>query len=80
MLEKIQEQLSSHYVGVGAVGVANAPIITPAIYETSFLKTHFFLSIPFSEWIQIGSFFYIMFLFGLAVVKLVRKIRAKDGK
>lgn len=75
LIREIQEYINNHITIIS--GTTSASIAsTPAKYHADYLITHGFWKFAWSEWIQLGSFAFVMFLFVTAIIKVIKK----DGK
>lgn len=75
LIREIQEYVSNHATPI--FGAPSATIAsTPVKYHADYLITHGFWKFAWSEWIQLGSFAFVMFLFVTAIIKVIKK----DGK
>ncbi len=72
LIKDAQEFINSHINAIG--GTTSASIAsTPVKYHADYLITHGFWKFAWSEWIQLGSFAFVMFLFVTAIIKMFRK-------
>lgn len=72
LIREIQEYISNHFTsisGTTSAGVASAPVK----YHADYLITHGFWKFAWSEWIQLGSFAFVMYLFVTAIIKSIKK-------